>query len=350
MKRWAGFVGAALGGLVFWMMAGSAGGTGSRAGEGTLERLAARLPEGCSTAADRCPHLVYVHSPSMPLSERGEADIVEAAAALDVPVTTLRAEALFEPSADAEVESLRRAVVATGATVHYPAVVVAEGGRPVGNALVGYKRAEVYRTLLEERLAQRGPTEAPAPAAQLASDGTADVRVLADIELPTQPGAFFRRVPGTRRISFDVRYQVYLHHLETGDRFRAPGRLDFVPSPDGLFFVTPAGRSGTEFYDQRSLFAFGERGDGPSLAPFFVDGTMDDEYPSVGILGRRSGATRYRVLVAWNRGPAYRDYDVRVRADGGVAAIEPVGPKTAACAGRDLSADPLQGRSGDVGA
>lgn len=307
----------------------------------SLEDLTSRLAE-CPEQSSPCAHLVYVHAPSLPLSERGTVEITEAAVALDVPVTALRAEALFARSSDPAAEALRQALVEAGATVHYPAVVVTHRGKPLGNAVVGYRRAAAYRAVLSERLGSLDPGGAvpPAPALPAAADTGRDVRVLLDIELPGRPGAFFRRVPGTRRISFDVRSTVYLHHLETGERFRAPGRLDFVPSPDGLFFVTPAARNGgTEFYDRLALFELGARAEGRSLEPLLVDETMNDEYPSVGILERSDAGqpTRYRMLVAWYRGPAYRDYDVDVGSDGSVASVTPLGRKTPVCPGRDLS-------------
>ena len=248
----------------------------------SLAELAGRLAE-CEARAP-CTHMVYVRSPAMPLSERGVPEIVEATRSLGVPLSILPAHTLFEPEAQRLLDELRMALVEAGATVHFPAVVVVNDGAPVGNAVVGYKPAEVYESVLGRRLAPAAPT---APA--VGDVPTRDVELLAAYPLPSRPGAFFRRAPGTRYISFDLESVVYLHHLESNERFSAPGQLDFVPSPDGAFFVTPGARyAGLQFYSAREIFRLGARNQARALALLLVDETLRDEYPSIGILGREA--------------------------------------------------------------
>ena len=304
----------------------------------SLEHLAERL--AACEAPDRCTHFVYVHSPAMPLSERGIADIVRATRSLGVPVSLLPASSLFEPASDPTLDALRMALVEAGATVHFPAVVLMNEGAPVGNALVGYKPAEVYESMLGRRLAKLGPDAPTFPTAPVVADApTRDVELLANYPLSGRPGAFFRRTPGTRYISYDLRGVVYLHHLESDESFSAPGRLDFVPSPDGAFFVTPGpANSGLAFYGARDVFRLGAQGRARSLSPMFVDVTLRDQYPSIGILERRPDARRvYRVLTAWYEGAQYRDFEMDFDPDGGITDIRPISIKTVACQGMALS-------------
>ncbi len=305
----------------------------------SLGALAERLAD-CE-GEHPCTHIVYVRSSAMPLSERGVREIVEATRALGVPLSILPAHALFEPAGEPALDELRMALVEAGATVHFPAVVLMSDGAPVGNALVGYKPADVYESMLGRRV---GSLERAAPVASAALAVGAvplrDVQLLATYPLPRRPGAFFRRAPGTRYISFDLGSVVYLHHLESNERFSAPGQLDFVPSPDGAFFVTPgAGYSGLQFYSARQIFRLGPRGRARALDPLVVDETLRDEYPSVGILDREADGSRirYRVLTAWREGAQYRDYEFSFDATGEITDIQSLNRKTAACPGLQLS-------------
>ena len=302
----------------------------------SLGALAGRLA-ACETQVP-CPHMVYVGSPAMPLSERGVPEIVEATRALGVPLSVLPAHALFEPAGEPALDGLRMAIVEAGATVHFPAVVVMNDGAPVGNALVGYKPAEVYESMLGRRLGTLGQGAPTAPA--VGNVPMRDVRLLAAYPLPSRPGAFFRRAPGTRYISFDLGSVVYLHHLESNERFSAPGQLDFVPSPDGAFFVTPGARyAGLQFYSAREIFRLGAQNRARALAPLVVDETLRDEYPSVGILVREADGSRvrYRVLTAWREGAQYRDYELEFDATGDITDIRALNSKTAACQNLQLS-------------
>ena len=309
----------------------------------SLGALARRLAD-CEPSRP-CKHLVYVRSDAMPLSVRGVPEIVEASRALGVPLTILPAHALFEPADETTLDALRMALVEAGATVHFPAVVVMDTGAPVGNALVGFKPAEIYESMLGPRLetleqgaATGGLMATVAPV--VGNVPERDVQLLATYPLPSRPGAFFRRAPGTRYISFDLGRVVYLHHLESNERFSAPGQLDFVPSPDGAFFVTPGARyAGLQFYSARQIFRQGTQGNARALDPLVVDETLRDEYPSVGILDREEDGSRvrYRVLTAWREGAQYRDYEFKFDTTGEITDIQSLNRKTAACQDLQLS-------------
>jgi len=311
----------------------------------SLAELAGRLAE-CQVR-EPCTHMVYVRSPTMPLSERGVPEIVKATRSLGVPLSILPAHTLFEPEAQPRLDELRMALVEAGATVHFPSVVVMNDGAPVGNAVVGYKPAEVYESMLARRTAPAASTASAASTAPAAPTAPAvgdvpmrDVELLAAYPLPSRPGAFFRRAPGTRYISFDLESVVYLHHLESNERFSAPGQLDFVPSPDGAFFVTPGARyAGLQFYSAREIFRLGAQNQARTLAPLLVDESLRDEYPSIGILSREADGSRirYRVLTAWREGAQYRDYELEFDGAGEITGIRPLSRKTGACQDLQLS-------------
>jgi len=120
---------------------------------------------GTCGSDEACPHLVYVTSPSMPLSELGIPEISRAAAALGVPLSVVAAEDV-ESSLTAEADETRRpnagraeghralasSIVSAGATLHYPSVVLFDGPMVRGPAVLGYKRAEGYQRLLASRV------------------------------------------------------------------------------------------------------------------------------------------------------------------------------------------------------
>lgn len=317
----------------------------------SLAELAVRL--GKCTTRPECPHLVYVWSPSMPLSLHGMDEIARTAEAIGVPLSMLPASVLSgtsHGSSDSRTEDLRARLIAAGATVHFPSIVVVGRGAPRGNAIVGYKPSEGYRRLLEPRLAELeaglvgdpAPIGTPGSFEAVAPGGSQDldIRVRWTYPMPAPaPGAFFRRVPGTRFITFDQFRRVHLLNLETGERLLGPGWIDFVPSPDGKLFVTPGpGNSGLEFYVASEVFRLARAGIPNQFTVAFTDPLMADQYPSVGVLFQdpEGRSTTYRILVSWFSGLAVRDYEVRWGEDGR-ADVTPLTPKIAACPGRGLS-------------
>lgn len=322
-----------------------------------LEACRADVASARGGGSRRCTHIVYVWSSSMPLSELGFREIRKAAGATGTALSVMAAPELLAPTADPPTDSLRRALVAAGTTVHFPSLVVLQDGEPVGSAIVGYKRASAYEDLLRERLAAaaRGDAARPAPlgpagsvGGSVVTAGEPDIRVLWAHTVSPPPGAFFRRVPGTTFISFDQRGAVHLRDLASDETFRGPGWIDFVPTPDGRLFVTPGrGDAGLEFYDVDEVFARGRRAGGArDVPPLFTDGEMADQYPSAGVLEADSmrGLIRYRVLVSWFSGLAFRDYEVRW-SEAGRPVVAPLTPKREGCPGMDLST-PIMSRDG----
>ncbi|HSR41839.1 MAG TPA: hypothetical protein VLL48_06700 [Longimicrobiales bacterium] len=331
---------------------------------GTLAELAERLgtcrgdgvdpighgaPFEGAGASPECAHLVYVWSPSMPLSEKGIPEIREAARGLDMALSVVPETALIQSSGSEETESLRTDLVRAGATVHYPTALLFTAGSVRGPAIAGYKRAEAYESLLGKRLravADGTVRSAPGPGSTPRREA-ASTEILWTHTVRPPPGAFFRRVPGTTLISYDQRSAVYLRDLASDEAFRGPGWIDFVPSPDGRLFVSPGRRnSGLDFYLAREVLARGRAGEGADVEPFFTDPEMADQYPSVGVLetddeGRPS---RYRVLVSWFSGLAFRDYDV-AWGDDGAATVTPATSKRTGCTGLDLST-PIMSKDG----
>ncbi|MGH7506883.1 MAG: hypothetical protein ACRELX_14595, partial [Longimicrobiales bacterium] len=270
--------------------------------------------------------------------------------------------------ASAENENLRRALVAAGATIHFPTIAIVRGETVIGNVIAGYKRAEGYMALLEPRLrsieagrartvsGQEKPTGSPlAPRLSFdvggahgeATERSSEAEVVWTYPVRPAPGAFFRWVPGTRFISFDQRRKVWLVNVETDERVSGPGWIDFVPTPDGRLFVTPGnGHDGLEFYVASDVFRFGK-----SSEPVFVDNDMTDQYPSVGILEESQDGmrTRYRILISWFEGLAFRDYEVEWRGYRD-ASIRPVSPKREACSGMGLSTPIMSKDSREIAA
>lgn len=286
--------------------------------------------------------LVYVWSPSMPLSLEGIPEIREAADRIGVTLSLIPATAVIEGTSERPIETLRASLVEAGATVHYPSLAVFVNGDVQGNAIVGYKQADAYVELLRGRLRAvgMGDVAAPAPLGERAtSPGPPDVEVLWTHTVEPPPGAFFRRVPGTTLITFDQRRTVHLRDLTSGEQFRGPGWIDFVPTPDGRLFVTPGeGNSGLEFYLVADVLERGADGTAEALEPLVRDRQMNDQYPSVGILREDAdgGPTRYRILVSWFSGLAFRDYEVGW-VEGRPPEVEALTDKLTACPGRELS-------------
>jgi hypothetical protein len=312
-----------------------------------------------------CAGIVYFWSPGMPLSETGIAEIEAASRSLDLALHVVQSSELRQraPSAMSDAsEALAKAMTGAGATLHEPALVVHRGGVLIGGAILGYKTADAYRSLIEERLVIKGPGDASASARRPAAPGEgsaasipSDVRGLPEptsyTDLPArgQPGAYFRWVPGRNAVAYESVGVVYLLDLEGGGSRAAPGFVDFVPTPDGRYFVTPGRTRALEFYDAAEVFEAAQAGRGREVRPFYVDDQMQDQYPSVGILSTEQSAagsrTVYRVLTSWYDRIAFRDYEVRVRAQGGRALVRPLGGPVEACAGYRFSI-PIMSQSG----
>jgi hypothetical protein len=244
--------------------------------------------------------------------------------------------------------------------------VLLREGDAVGTAILGYKRAAAYEAAIARRLAEVSPAHAEAatpgsaevatPAHTAALSGPAQLepataararsRARADFEVVGVPGAYFRWVPGREAVAYESGQRVYLLDLADGRSRVAPGFIDFVPTPDGRFFVTPGEiQGGLEFYDAEEVFDAVRAGRPADAEPIFTDLRMRDQYPSVGILQQSATRTLYRVMTSWFEGVVYRDYDVRVDDRSGVASVQPVGEPIRPCADVALST-PIMSQDG----
>jgi hypothetical protein len=236
-----------------------------------------------------------------------------------------------------------------GVLAHAPALVIHVGGGVLGTAILGYKSAAAYASLVAERLASIGavngtPAE-PTPYAQIATAPAAP-QATTDHLVVGLPGAYFRWVPETRSVAYESDRSIYLLDLDDGENRLAPGWIDFVPTPDGRYFVTPgADDEGLTFFDARDVLEAARQDRGRSVESIFTDLRMRDQYPSVGILEHSESRTLYRVLTSWFRGLVYRDYEVRVNAATGLSSVRPVGEPSVPCAELALST-PIMSQDG----
>ena len=299
-----------------------------------------------------CGGVIYVWSPLMPLSRRGIQEIHSATEDLGISLTVVEASSIYEhaetvagetvagkaggPSTDALVESL----IARGATTHFPAVILHRGGDLLGGAILGFKTADTYRRMIEGRMGDgtvREVTDEPSPELTLAR--SRDVgQAFTDLPVDGNPGAYFRWVPGTRVIAYEMRGRIYLLDLRTRVSSLAPGSVDFIPTPDGRLFVTPGPRrSGLQFFDAAEVLEAARRGRAREVRPLYVDPAMTDQYPSVGILDRSDGGDRsvttYRIMVSWYDRVVYRDYELTLPDWG----LRPRGEVVPACPGLQVS-------------
>lgn len=318
-----------------------------------------------SPSLGACPGVIYIWSPLMPLSRFGIENIVAATDDLGVRLTLLdaatlrglatgpqisettstidaRAQLVF----DAKSDSLIQQILASGATAHYPSILVHRDGRLVGTAILGYKTAETYHEMIEERLTMSQGVVAARERLLVEAEGnsrsfdlsSATSRVLRDYRLDGEPGPYFRSVPGRHTLAYEVSRRIYLLNLESGRTARGPGYIDFVPTPDGRFFVTPGpDRSGLEFYDADQVLDATRRGEGAGVEPFFTDARMQDQYPSAGILRSEGETTVYRVLTSWFDQVVFRDYEVYQAKQGGRPHVWPLGDPVVGCARRQVS-------------
>jgi hypothetical protein len=317
----------------------------------TLLEAAARA-EACR---GDCATVVYAWTPRMPLSRAGIPHAARAAERLGADLTLVAHETLADYAAGIPALKaggtipLADAMLAAGALAHAPALVVVRDGAPVGAAILGYKTAAAYESAIARRLTRTVSDEVGAATTRLA---TAEVpwsvapAAPADYQVVGIPGAYFRWVPGRSAIAYEASQRVYLLDLADGQSRVAPGFIDFVPTPDGRYFVTPGEvEGGLTFYDADDVFDAVRRGRPAEAEPIFTDLTMRDQYPSVGILAQDATRTLYRVMTSWFEGVVYRDYDVRVDARSGAASVRPAAEPVRPCADVALST-PIMSQDG----
>lgn len=310
----------------------------------------ADLAQEAGGCARQCSSVVYVWSPRMPLSRMGIPHVVEAAARLGVRLTLVGSEELYEYAdgvASGRVDRLPLAesMLGAGVLAHAPAITVLDGTRVVGPAILGYKASAAYEALVARRL-KGGAAGVVAGAELAAGPPPPEARVRADFEAVGVPGAYFRWVPGKRAVAYESGQRIYLLDLTDGTNLVAPGFVDFVPTPDGRYFVTPGpGPGGLTFYSADEVFEAARALRSGVVEPIFVDLRMRDQYPSVGILESGSARTVYRVMTSWFEGLVYRDYEVRVDPDTGTSSVQPVGRPTVPCVGYALST-PIMSQTG----
>lgn len=349
-----------------------------------------------------CTGVIYVWSPAMPLSRLGIQNIAAATTELGVPLALVDGMSLEDqawnggrgagpesdgsdsdsvrsdgtgsgsPTSDlqhennAEVRSLISPpvsrfideMVAAGATIHYPAILVHRDAVIVGGAIVGYKTVGAYAEMIEARLAA-SLVEADERARTVAGDQPSppplylgpDLEVAShvDVPIPGRPGAYFRSIPGTLMLAYESEGKNRVVDVTDSGNYLAPGYIDPIPSPDGLYFMTPRrGRGGLAFHDVawtndpgRDLSRMGTW----EPEPLFVDGEMQDQYPSIGILETDGSTANYRVLTSWWDGIRYRDYRIQPRDAATSARVRPRGAPVVACEAFQLSI-PIMSRDG----
>lgn len=358
-------------------------------------RGVAEVAERIDACRAGCAGVVYLWSDRMPLSVAGMDLVARAAKEVDVAHAFLESEALASwvrggpdsapapqsgPGSgsrpDGSEGRIAEAVLASGALGHAPALVVYADGQVLGPAIYGFKTAPAYTSAIRRRLERRW-TETAAAAEGAAMGGadravgddggaTPDVpgavhratrsagrfQIVDELEAVGRPGAYFRWVPGREAIAYESGGRIYLLDLGDGRSREAPGYVDFVPTPDGRFFVTPAPRrSGMAFYDADEVFRGAEAGNPDRVEPFFTDRAMRDQYPSVGILReegdprRPENGTEFRVLTSWFEGISYRDYRVTGGSADRRADVRPVAEPVEPCPERRLSI-PIMSQSG----
>ena len=282
-----------------------------------------------STTADDpmwrvCSGVIFVWSPSMPLSRRGIQEIHSATEDLGISLTVVEASSIYEHAeavaggaGGASTDPLVESLIARGATTHFPAVIPHRDGGLRGGAILGFKTAETYRRMIEGRMGDgtvKRVTDEPSPDLTLAR-GPDVGQAITDFPVDGHPGAYFRWVPGTRVIAYEMGGRIYLLDMRTRASSLAPGFVDFIPTPDGRLFVTPGPRrSGLQFFDAAEVVEAARRGRAEEVRPLYVDPAMNDEYPSTAILDRTDGGdgspTTYRIMTSWYDRVVYRDYEL----------------------------------------
>jgi len=298
------------------------------------------LQENCSSE-DPCLALAIAWTSGMPLSMDAIREVEVAGESMGLPVVAFPYESLRLGNHKGRAAAVADMFLTAGAGDHAPSVVLIEGLYPVGTAVLGHKRAQSYRAILGPRIGKEAWTLRPTSQSSEAEPHVSEL--VWSMQLERMPGFFFRWVPGTRSFAFDQADTVFLHDIDSGSSFVAPGRIDFVSSPDGALFVTPES-DGLAFYSTVEVFQAARRGTGRNLSEVLLDRDMDDQYPSVGMLREEADTTEYRVLVSWFEGLAVRDYRAVFRSEGDVH-IEPISPKVDPCPALELSI-PILSRDG----
>lgn len=298
--------------------------------------------------AEDCSGILYSWSRRMPLSHSGIAEISGAARSLGMRLTVVSAEEVYEyadPGTGAGVTPIADAMLGAGLLAHAPAVVVYGRGQVLGHAILGYKTADTYEEMIEEMIGRRvsGTTNSgrngslPTLHTTL-SAASKEGLPLEEYEAVGNPGAYFRWVPGRQALAYESRGRIYLLDFGDGQSRLASGYIDFVPTPDGRYFVTPGpGRDGLSFYEADEVFDAARADTRRAALPVFVDPQMRDQYPSVGILERSESGDVYRVLTSWFAGIVYRDYEVQVDPRSGFPRVRPIAEPVTPCRGMSLS-------------
>jgi hypothetical protein len=319
----------------------------------TLSSLvsAARRMDAC---ASDCVGIVYFWTPRMPLSRSAIPHIESAARNLGAELTLVGFEDLERYAENGALEGSTsadewvEAMLAAGALAHAPSLVVYDRGHLAGPAILGYKEAAAYGAMISARLSDAAPRSPVVDGSLLETSVMSAVDELeaTDYEAVGVPGAYFRWVPGRQALAYESADRIYLLDLESGESRVAPGFVDFVPTPDGRYFVTPGPRNlGLEFFDAKEVFEAARAGRSGGVRPFFVDERMRDQYPSVGILAQDDSSVRYRVLTSWFEGLVYRDYEVQKAAGGASPTVLPLGGPVVPCEGMGLST-PIMSQDG----
>jgi hypothetical protein len=312
----------------------------------SLESAATAL----AACAGTCSSVSYVWTPRMPLSRLAIPNLERATRELGLGLTLLSFEELegYAEDPSAVRSPLADELLGAGALTHAPALVVRRGDEVLGPAILGYKSAEAYQALILDRLSAGAASAGPAHDELLATAVAEprDAVRFTDYEAVGVPGAYFRWVPGRRAVAYESNRRIYLLDLDDGVNRVAPGNIDFVPTPDGRYFVTPLSReAGLAFFDADEVFDAASDGTSAAVRPFFADPLMSDQYPSIGILSRDARSIRYRILTSWFEGLRYRDYEIVFGEDGARPTARALGDPTVPCVGMQLST-PIMSQDG----
>ena len=302
-----------------------------------------------------CLVLVYVWSSVMPLSTEGILEVRAAADSTGARLILLPAAALQDfVNGRSLLSRIRHSVagkdltrrvqdmIAAGATVHYPALLVFVGGQLHGSGILGYKTRAAYPPLIRQRVAQAVEFSSTRHMHQSESSPTlSSTGRYSDIPVSGNPGGYFKVIPTWGTLSFSDASGVHLVDLKSRTTVRGPGYIDLIPDPNGELFVTPQREhGGLEFYNVADVMRARAEGTSARVLPLFVDHEMRDYYPSIGIIharyqqGQRVGV--YRVMLSWYTGAIFRDYKVTHRGHQ-PHRVEPAGKPTQVCPGRRVS-------------